>query len=367
MEAALAALVEQVRAAAAQRAPLRIRGSDSKAFYGPPAGGSDLDVRSWRGIVSHEPSELVVTVRAGTPLAELEAELARAGQALAFEPPHFGPMATVGGCIAAGLAGPRRMAYGPVSGAVRDHVLGARLIDGRARVLGFGGTVMKNVAGYDVARALAGSLGVLGVIVDVSLKVLPMPECELTLRFELDEVAALERMTAWARRPLPVSATFWHAGQLHARLSGMEEAVGAACRTMGGERLTGDVPAAPPFWVAVREQTHAAFSGQGSLWRFALPANSPPLGLEGTCVIEWSGTQRWLRSTQPHEVLRRRAAELGGHATLFRGDDRAPSPDVAPVERFTPLAPAVAALHARLKHEFDPERIFNRGRMYAGL
>ncbi len=361
MDAGVAAIVEQVREAASRRAPLRIRGGDSKRFYGRACDGDPLDVRGLTGIVSHEPSELVVTVRAGTPLAELEAVLAGARQVLAFEPPHFGAGATVGGCIAAGLSGPRRMAYGPIGGAVRDHLLGARLVDGRGRLLHFGGTVMKNVAGYDVARALAGSLGVLGVIVEVSLKVLPAPEAEITLAFALEETAALERMTEWGMQPLPVSATFWHDGRLLVRLSGMPAALQAARTVMGGEVLAADAATGQPLWTSIREQTHAGFAGAAPLWRVSLPPNSPALGLGDPQCIEWLGTQRWLRSALPADVLRGRAQALGGHATRFRADA------ANAMEPFAPLAPALAALQSRLKREFDPQQIFNRGRMYAEL
>jgi glycolate oxidase FAD binding subunit len=306
-------------------------------------------------VVAYEPTELVVTVRGGTSLADLEALLAERDQMLAFEPPHFGADATVGGCIAAGLAGPRRAAAGPAYGGVRDFVLGAHLLDGRARLLGFGGTVMKNVAGYDVARALAGSLGILGVLVDVSLKVLPRPAVETTLRFELDEAAALDSLNRWGGRPLPISASAWLAGVLHLRLSGAGPAVESARRTLGGDEVDGTA-----FWADLREQRLAWFAGAPPLWRLGLPPTAPPVGLGAATLLEWGGAQRWLRSDLPANEIRTRAAALGGHATLFRGGDRSTG-------AFTPLAPAVAAIHRRLKAEFDPHRVYNRGRMYAEL
>jgi glycolate oxidase FAD binding subunit len=347
MSSALDRLVDRVRAATAARTPLVIRAGGSKDFYGNASEGALLDPRAHAGIVAHEPTELVVTARCGTKLAELEAALDEAGQMLPFEPPHFGPDATIGGCIAAGLAGPRRAS----AGGVRDYVLGCRLLVGSGDVLGFGGTVMKNVAGYDVARLAAGSLGVLGVIVEVSLKVLPKPVAETTLKLELDEAAALKAMNEWAGRPLPVSATCWRDGVLHVRLSGARAAVAEGRQKIGGAEVDGS-----ELWRGLREQTEAFFAGDPPLWRLALPTVAQPLGLAGAHLIEWGGGQRWLRSASPAAEIRARAATLGGHATLFRGGERR---DV-----FAPLPPPLAAIHQRLKSEFDPAGIFNRGRMH---
>ena len=340
-------LQEQVRAATASRSPLAIRAGGTKDFYGNETRGERLDPRGYAGIVAHEPTELVITARCGTPLAELEAALDAAGQMLPFEPPHFGPAATVGGCVAAGLAGPRRSS----AGGVRDYVLGAKLLTGTGEVLSFGGTVMKNVAGYDVARLAAGSLGVLGVITEVSLKVLPKPVAEATLRHELDERAALMKMNEWAGRPLPVSATAWRDGVLHVRLSGARAAVAEAQQTIGGQLVDGSA-----LWLSLREQTDAFFAGEAPLWRLALPSTAESIDLPGAQLIEWGGAQRWLRSDAPAGGIRACAAARGGHATLFRGGARR---DV-----FTPLPAPLAAIHGRLKAEFDPAGIFNPGRMY---
>jgi len=340
-------LQEQVRAATASRSPLAIRAGGSKDFYGNETRGELLDPRGYAGIVAHEPTELVITARCGTPLAELQAALDAAGQMLPFEPPHFGPAATVGGCVAAGLAGPRRSS----AGGVRDYVLGAKLLTGTGEVLSFGGTVMKNVAGYDVARLAAGSLGVLGVITEVSLKVLPKPVAEATLRLELDERAALTKMNEWAGRPLPVSATAWRDGVLHVRLSGARAAVAEAQKTIGGQLVDGSA-----LWLSLREQTDAFFAGEAPLWRLALPSTAESIDLPGAQLIEWGGAQRWLRSDAPAGGIRACAAARGGHATLFRGGARR---DV-----FTPLPAPLAAIHGRLKAEFDPAGIFNPGRMY---
>jgi glycolate oxidase FAD binding subunit len=349
-DAALAELVDRVRAAAASRSPLVIRAGGSKDFYGNESSGERLDPRGHSGVVAHEPTELVITARCGTPLAELEAVLDAAGQMLPFEPPHFGAGATVGGCVAAGLAGPRRAS----AGGVRDYLLGARLLVGSGEVLAFGGSVMKNVAGYDVARLAAGSLGVLGVITEVSLKVLPKPVAEATLRLELDEAAALRKMNEWAGRPLPVSATAWRDGALHVRLAGAGAAVGEARQKIGGEPVEGAA-----LWRALREHADAFFAGDAPLWRIAVPTTAPALGLAAAQLIEWGGGQRWLRADLPAAQIRARAAACGGHATLFRGGERR---DV-----FTPLPAPIAAIHRRLKAEFDPAGIFNRGRLFADL
>jgi glycolate oxidase FAD binding subunit len=351
MSGGLDELVDRVRAATAARTPLVIRAGGTKDFYGNESHGERLDPRAHSGIVAHEPTELVITARCGTRLSELEAVLDAAGQMLPFEPPHFGNEATVGGCVAAGLAGPRRAS----AGGIRDYVLGIKLLSGRGDVLAFGGTVMKNVAGYDVARLAAGSLGVLGLITEVSLKVLPKPVAGATLQLELDEAAALKRMNEWAGQPLPVTATAWRDGALHVRLSGARAAVAEAQKKIGGEAVDGAA-----LWHGLREHTDAYFAGTTPLWRLALPSTAPALALAGTQLIEWGGAQRWLRSDAPAAQIRAGAAACGGHATLFRGGTR--RGDV-----FTPLAAPIAAIHKRLKAEFDPAGIFNPGRMYADL
>jgi len=345
-------LQERIRDAAGRGAPLRLRGGGSKDFYGNAPRGEALDTRGHAGIVSYEPTELVVTARCGTPLSELEAALEERGQCLAFEPPHFGPGATFGGCIAAGLSGPRRAS----AGALRDFVLGVKLIDGRARALTFGGQVMKNVAGYDVARLAAGSLGTLALIAEASVKVLPKPAAELTLRLELPEERSLEAMNRWAAQPLPVSATAWHEGELHVRLSGAAAAVRAAAQKMGGVPL--DAEQAP--WSGIREQTHPFFGGDEPLWRLALPSTVPPLGLPGPQLVEWGGGLRWLKSAAAPRELREAARQAGGHATLFRAADKA-------CGAFAPLDPVLARVHRELKKAFDPAGVLNPGRLYPEL
>lgn len=356
MEVGVGRWREQIRYAAASGTPLQIRGGGTKDFYGCAPVGEVLDTRVCRGVVRYEPTELVVTVRAGTPLAELEALLAGHRQMLAFEPPHFGRDATVGGCVAAGLSGPRRA----TAGALRDFVLGVKLLDGRGERLSFGGEVMKNVAGYDVSRLVAGSLGTLGVIVEVSLKVLPRPVAETTLRFTLGAAEAISRLNDWGGQPLPLSASAWHDGVLSVRLSGAAAAVRAAERRLGGETIAPG--AAESFWREVREHADAFFAGASAtpLWRLSLPSAAAPIALRGTQLIEWGGALRWLRSDAPVGEVRARAASLGGHATLFRGGDRAG--DV-----FHPLAAPLMTIHRRLKKAFDPAGILNPGRLYQGL
>lgn len=358
MEAALSQLCDTVRAASASRTPLCIRAGGTKDFYGNEPQGTLLDPRSVSGIVDYEPTELVVTARAGTPLAELEQLLRENGQMLAFEPPHFGTGATVGGCVAAGLAGPRRASFGPTYGGVRDFVLGVKLVDGRGELLSFGGTVMKNVAGYDVSRVLAGSMGILGVIVEVSLKVLPRPVSHHTLRFQMTETDAVDQLNEWAGRPLPLSASVWHDGVLHVRLAGASAAVRAARHQLGGENI--DNAEADALWTSVREQTHPFFAGTSPLWRVAVPSTAASLSIRAPQMIEWNGALRWLRTDQSVAQVRECARQAGGHATLFRGGDRSAGV-------FTPLTAPIAAIHQRLKAQFDPAGIFNRGRLYPDL
>ncbi len=349
----LAALQRAVRAAIGAKSTLSIHGGKTKSFYGQAPVGSALDTRGYSGIVAYEPSELVITARCGTPLAELETTLRERGQTLAFEPPHFGAAATVGGMVAAGLSGPRRQA----AGAVRDHVLGVRMLDGQGNVHSFGGQVMKNVAGYDVARLLAGSMGMLGVILEVSIKVLPLPVSEVTLKFELPQARAIESLNRWAGRPLPISASAWHGGDLGVRLSGAQAAVRAAREKLGGELV--EAEQAAQYWQSIREQELALFSSAMPLWRVSVPSPAAPLELPGEQLIEWGGALRWLASNADPKTLREVAQHAGGHATLFRGGDKS-------VGVFTPPAAPLDRIHRNLKATFDPHRIFDGGRMYPG-
>ena len=341
-------LIERIRAAHDSHTPLIIQGGGSKDFYGNAHEGEVLSTRTLTGVVDYQPKELVLTARAGTPLAEIAALLAEQGQMLAFEPPHFNGPATLGGSVAAGLSGPRR----PYAGAARDFVLGVRMIDGTGQRLRFGGQVIKNVAGYDVSRLMVGALGTLGLLTEISLKVLPQPAAEITLQFEMDEAAAIMKMNQWAGQPLPVSATSWHAGLLTVRLSGASSAVHAAQAKLGGEPMHD----ASGFWQRLRDQA-TPFFDKRPLWRLAVKPTTTPLKLGDAQWIEWGGAVRWLASDLPAATLRDAAKTAGGHATLFRGK--------APVDgAFAPLAPPLATLHRALKQRFDPRDIFNRGRLY---
>lgn len=354
MACELVDLQQQVRGALADGRPLCLRGSGTKDFYGEAPAGDLLDTRGYAGVVAYEPTELVITARCGTRLAEIESLLAGRGQMLAFEPPHFGPDATVGGCVAAGLAGPRRA----TAGSVRDFVLGVTLIDGHAEVMKFGGQVMKNVAGYDVSRLVCGALGTLGLIAEVSLKVLPRPVEEATLLFHMGEAEALAQLNQWGGQPLPLSANAFHDGTLCLRLSGAAAAVRAARERLGGEPI--DAAQAQAFWSGIREQTDPFFGGDETLWRLSLPSVTAPLELPGRQLVEWGGALRWLKSDAPAERIRAAAAEAGGHATRLRARERAAGV-------FQPLPAALLAIHRRLKQAFDPRGIFNPGRMYPGL
>ena len=353
MEPALAQLRTAVMDAHRARRPLQLCGAGTKDFYGERCEGERLDLTGLRGVVEYEPSELVITARCGTRLSEIEALLATAGQFLAFEPPHLGGDPTLGGAIAAGLSGPRRAR----AGAARDFVLGAVLLAVDGEVLRFGGKVMKNVAGFDVARLLCGSLGILGPIVEVSLKVMPRPRAETTLRFALTEKEALAAFNAHAGRPLPVSATAWWEGVAWVRLSGAPAAVRAACAQLGGETVAPET--ASEWWRELRHLRHALFGGAPNLWRLSVPSSAPPLALTGPALIEWGGALRWYASDAPPDEVRRVAAAAGGTAMHWRGGSAG--------RRFHPLAPAVLGIHRRLKERFDPHGIFNPNRLVAGL
>jgi FAD/FMN-containing dehydrogenase len=361
MEAVLARIVDRVHHARLHQSPLEIRGGGTKSFYGEAPMGEPLDVTGLAGISSYEPTELVVTVRAGTPLAELEAALGAHGQCLPFEPPHFSAGGTVGGMVAAGLSGPARANVG----SVRDHVLGLTLLNGRAEILTFGGQVAKNVAGYDVSRLMAGSWGILGILCDVSLKVMPVAPAVATLCFDWDESRALAQLSRWASQPLPITASSWHDGRLSLRLGGARAAVSAACGRLGGTLLEPD--AAAQWWSSVRDHTQDFFSlgaaelARGEcLWRLSVPATAAPVQLPGRQFIEWNGAERWWRSTAGPSQVRAAAAAAGGHATLFRGADKSGGV-------FTPLGDVLMRIHRGLKQAFDPAGIFNPGRLYAGL
>lgn len=344
---------EQILTAGAEQQILRLEGGGTKQWYGNPMADTNavLDTKSYRGILSYEPSELVISARCGTSLKEIEALLDQHGQMLAFEPPHFGQTATVGGMLATGLSGPRRAN----AGAVRDFVLGVSVMNGAGEVLRFGGQVMKNVAGYDVSRLMAGSLGSLGLVLDVSLKVLPRPVAETSLMFAMSEVDALSHLNRWAGQALPISASSYYAGRLMLRLSGSEPALRAAKQKLGGL----EIHDADDYWTSLREQQHHFFTPEEdyALWRVSLPSTAAALKLRSKTLIEWGGAQRWLWTNEAETTLRSTVQAAGGHVTRFRyGASSSPA--------FTELAAPLLKIHRQLKAAFDPAAIFNRGRLF---
>ena len=383
MDAQLNTLIEAVRQAGAEGRTLRLRGGGSKDFWGQSLSGDVLDTRAYQGIVSYEPSELVVTVRCGTPMAELEATLAEKGQFLAFEPPHFGANGTVGGMLAAGLSGPARA----TAGAVRDYVLGARFINGLGEHLTFGGQVMKNVAGYDVSRLMAGSWGTLGLITEVSLKVLPMPPAEATLMCAgVSQKAALELLHRWGGQPLPLNASAWVrdttaepvADYLFVRLRGAVAAVQSAVTKMGADVMAlgaqvqvMDNASAAQDWRASGDQSLPFFdppNPNACLWRLSVPQTAPVLDVPGQSFsspyLEWQGAQRWCWApADAGKALRQWSQSVGGHATLFRASAAQGQTDKA-VGVNTPLDAVQARIQQQLQQQFDPKGVFATGRIY---
>lgn len=366
MHKALQPLTDQILQAAASGLPLQIQGGGSKGFYGEPTQGERLDTRPLSGIIAHEPSELYVRAWAGTPLAEVEAALAAHQQCLPFEPPRFATgEATLGGMVSAGLSGPARASVG----SVRDFVLGLSLLNGRGEHLAFGGQVMKNVAGYDVSRLVVGALGTLGLVTEVTLKVLPVAPAEATLRFDMTQAQALDSLNRWGGQPLPLNASCWVDDNghetLYLRLRGAVAAVDAACQTLGGERLATAQTAAD--WALCRDQQLPWFAERGAraLWRLSVPQTAPVLDLPEPPLVEWHGGQRWVRAAASDAVrIRRVAAAVGGHATLFiAGAERTPPG----LTRFNGLQRPLDRIHSTLKRQFDPAGIFNRGRLYPDL
>ncbi len=339
------ALVGAVRRAIETRQPLRAHGHGSKAFYDNPRAGEALDITGHSGVLSYEPGDLVITARAGTPLAHIDTVLAAQGQMLGFEPPQFGGSGTLGGAIAAGLSGPRR----PWAGSARDFVLGVRAINGRGESVRYGGETIKNVAGYDLARLYAGSLGAFGVLLDVSVRGLPVPETELTL--VLEPADPLQAMIDWQRRPWPLSGLCVDGGRVCLRLSGTTDGVNAARQQIGGQELADDAA----FWRALRDLELPFFAGEAPLWRVSLPPATPSLDLPGDWLLDWGGAQRWLRSPAPPAQVWTTAAAAHGHATLMRGGDRSGGV-------FQPVSAAQEAIERRLKAELDPDGVCGGGR-----
>jgi len=368
---------DRVRDAAARGACLRIRGGGSKDHLGDTRRGELIDTRSVSGIVAYEPSELVIRAHAGTPLADIEAALAERGQYLAFEPPRLGAgpagpegpkgsPATLGGVVASGLSGPGRVSRG----AVRDHVLGCTLMNGRAEVMRFGGAVMKNVAGFDLSRLMAGSMGTLGLLLEVTLKVMPQPVVSATMRFEMPQAEALAQVNQWAAQPLPLDASAWWDGLLVLRLRGARAAVASAVQRLYRERR-GELlapPVADAFWLGMRDQSDEFFQrarqavaqagGQGvALWRLSVPPTTAPLEVHGEQLIEWFGGQRWVCTPAPAAAVHALAARVGGHAQAVCAAQPMPCVDEAA------LSPVLLRLHQQVQRAFDPQGVFATGRL----
>lgn len=344
-------LQQQLAEAFEQRTPLCIHAGGSKTFYGRAVEGETLDVRDHSGIIDYHPSELVLTARAGTPLSEINQALAEHGQMLAFEPPMHSDSSTFGGAIATGLSGPRRAFTHVGGGAARDFVLGTRILNGKGELLRFGGQVMKNVAGYDVSRLMVGAQGTLGVLLDISVKVLPRAECELSLSLQADEAGAQSLLGRWIRQGLPLTASCQFGNTLMVRLGSTENSVHAARKHIGGETINND------FWRYLQHQTHDFFN-QPNLWRVSVPPASPPLNDGRPQLVEWAGALRWIVSEHP---LFETAAKHGGHASRYTFENDG-SHDI-----FQPPAETMLALHRRIKQSFDPAGILNPGRLYREL
>ncbi len=348
--AALGALAEQLRTAAAARRPLQIAGGGSKAFLNPARDETRLAMAAYAGILAYEPSELVIEARAGTRLDVVEQTLAAHGQMLACEPPRFGFASTLGGVVSAGLSGPAR----PYTGALRDHVLGVSVLDAEGRLLHFGGRVMKNVAGYDVSRLVTGAWGALGPIAGVALRVAPLPEAVVSVAWSLDAAAAVTRMTALARTAWPVNGACVDDGLLRVRLAGSRPAVEEAVHALRPDAVENELS----YWQGLRDHRLPFFADPAPLWRLSLPPATPPLDLPGRTLIDWGGAQRWLKTDAPAALLHAAAGAAGGHAQPFFA---------AVDDEFAPLSAPQRALQMRIKAAFDPLGLFNAGSARAGV
>ncbi len=343
-------LCASIQQANATQQALQIQGGGSKSFYGNEISANTLDVSNNIGIIAYEPSELFITARNGTLLAEIEATLDANNQVLPFEPPHFSPNATLGGAVASGLSGPRR----PFSSSLRDCMLGVHIVNGKGEYLEFGGQVMKNVAGYDASRLMCGAFGTLGVLTQISLKVAPKPQAEITLALSINQSEALNKMNAWTQTQLPISATYFNNDVLHVRIAGLEKSVEKICNQIGGEKIS----SSEKFWASVKNHQSDFFQAEKSLWRIIAPNNTPPLSINGETCIEWNGGLRWIKSTEDAQHIRNQCQAFKGYVSLFKADSK-------PNDCLAEINPDLKKLHLNIKSAFDPNRILNPGRMYS--
>ncbi len=344
-------IADKIKHSYQQKQPLEITAGSTKQFYGRKINAQLLNVKNHSGVTEYEPSELYITAHCGTSLDEIERVIENKNQILPFEPPNFGPSATIGGTVACGLSGPRR-AY---SGNVSDCILGAEVINGKGEQLHFGGRVMKNVAGYDVSRLMCGALGTLGVLTSITLRLLPKPENEQTVAFNMSSTEAIKKMNQWANTPLPISATLHNADSLYVRLSGSHSTIKSSASEMQGEFIENS----ETFWEMIKEHKHSFFNSDLPLWRISVPPSTPELNIQGECVMEWNGALRWYATEVNENVIRTEVERIGGHATLFKGD--------CTQNIFHPLSNVSMKFHKHLKQVMDPGRILNPGKMFAEL
>ena len=333
---------------------LNIVGGGSKNFMGRAADrhADTLSLAEHTGIVEYHPVELIMTVRAGTRITDIEAALSEEGQCLHFEPPCFGDGSTLGGTLACNLSGPAR----PWSGSVRDQVLGIRLLNGKGEHLRFGGQVMKNVAGYDVSRLQAGALGTLGAITEISLKVMPRPAASMTLVQDMAMDDVIRYMNQRAGESKPITGAAWVDGKVYLRLSGARSAVEATAEKWSGEVME----QGEAFWQQLQHLQHDFFTGDGPLWRFSIGSTAANPELDGPWLIDWAGSQRWYRGEADSARMESMARSAGGQVSLFRGGDRTDE-----VMHYQPEA--LQTIQKRLKESFDPDGLFNPGRLYSWL
>ncbi len=357
-------LIEQVNTAASQQTPIVIQGNGTKQFMGRAFDNNSniISTAEHTGILNYEFVELVMTARAGTSLAEIDAALAEHNQILACDPARFNGNATIGGSLATNQSGPGR----PWSGSLRDHVLGVNLINGKGEHLHFGGQVMKNVAGYDVSRLQAGAMGTLGLMTEVSFKVLPKPASTMTLSCELSMEDTIQLMNELSGKPKPLSGACWDNGVLRLRLSGAKNAVeGTADKWLSQLSNTNVIAddSAEKFWSSLRDQQNDFFTNREAdvpLWRFSLSPTAPVYRQDEPWLIDWAGSQRWLKGNFSHAELQEWAVANGGEAILYRGGDR-------DSEVFYEPNSVLKKIHENLKHSFDPHNIFNSGRLYGWM